>query len=598
MMAIAIVVLLPILLGMIAVAFFRDVAKLRYIAIAAGAISLALILFVSQGLTVVPWLSIAGQTLNLSISVTPLNLLLLSLVLLIGLLVLVYSSGYIKSVFDQRRFYLQMLAFEAAMATFAVSGNFIVLFIAWEFLSLTSYLLIGFLYNKSSAIRAARKTLTIIFIGDLALLGSIAIFWHVFGTLEFAQIVSSVGTVSSPQLYIGVLLLLVAIFTKSAQFPFHEWLIDAMEGPTPVSAYLHSSTMVKAGVFTAILLYPLFAAPAISSIIFAISIVTLVISTLAAAREMHIKKVIAYSTIQELSIMLLAISGGAVLAAIYFFFVQSFYKALLFFSSGVVMEATGKENLDESFGLGTRKLIYVSTLFGVLSLAGFVPFSGFFSNTGISSSLIHNIPVYLLVSAISLLTSFYIVRWFSYLSKGNRRAASVEGNYISMPKSMVYPIAALAALTLVVSVFFFSIAGFLSKGGYLSYLPIQPSLSLNIADAAIFTALIAIGAALSYLVYYKNSIKASEKSLDRLIYTGPIVNGFYNIVAVITSGFSNGISEFDIRLNEMFDRLGMLTVRSGYGIRRASVGSINAYAAIFIIGILVMFVSFYFLVIV
>ena len=563
-MMIALIILLPLVLGMIIVAFFRDIPKLRYIAMAAGVAALALLPLISYGSTSVQWISIAGQAINLTISITPLSMLLLSLVLVIGLLVMVYSLGYIKSMFDQRRFYLEMLVFETAMVVFAMSGNFIVTFIAWEFLSLTSYLLIGFTYSRNSANRAARKAVTIVLIGDLALLGSMAVFWHVFGTLEFAQILSPVSATSSTDLTIGVLLLLTAIFSKSAQFPFHEWLVDAMEGPVPVSAYLHSSTMVKAGVFIAIILYPLFTAPAISTTIFAVSIITLVFSTLAALREMHIKKVIAYSTIQELSIMMLAISGGAVLAAIYFFFIQSFYKALLFFSSGVVIEATGKESLEEVSGLGTRKLIFISTLFGVLSLAGFVPFSGFFANEGLRGTAFQGGTLtYLLLSVISLLTSFYIVRWFSYLSRRNKKVSSIEGNYMTTPKSMVYPIVALAVLTLAASALFFSMEGFLNTGGYLSYLPIQSNFQLSIADGAVYTVLIAIGAILSYLVYYRSSIKASEKQLDRLIYTGTVVNLFYNIVALITLGLSAGMAGFDSSLSDVFDRIGALTVRFG-----------------------------------
>lgn len=598
-MMIALIILLPLVLGMIIVAFFRDIPKLRYIAMAAGVAALALLPLISYGSTSVQWISIAGQAINLTISITPLSMLLLSLVLVIGLLVMVYSLGYIKSMFDQRRFYLEMLVFETAMVVFAMSGNFIVTFIAWEFLSLTSYLLIGFTYSRNSANRAARKAVTIVLIGDLALLGSMAVFWHVFGTLEFAQILSPVSATSSTDLTIGVLLLLTAIFSKSAQFPFHEWLVDAMEGPVPVSAYLHSSTMVKAGVFIAIILYPLFTAPAISTTIFAVSIITLVFSTLAALREMHIKKVIAYSTIQELSIMMLAISGGAVLAAIYFFFIQSFYKALLFFSSGVVIEATGKESLEEVSGLGTRKLIFISTLFGVLSLAGFVPFSGFFANEGLRGTAFQGGTLtYLLLSVISLLTSFYIVRWFSYLSRRNKKVSSIEGNYMTTPKSMVYPIVALAVLTLAASALFFSMEGFLNTGGYLSYLPIQSNFQLSIADGAVYTVLIAIGAILSYLVYYRSSIKASEKQLDRLIYTGTVVNLFYNIVALITLGLSAGMAGFDSSLSDVFDRIGALTVRFGYWMRRISAGSINAYAVIFIIGVLALFISFYCLVMV
>jgi NADH-quinone oxidoreductase subunit L len=139
----------------------------------------------------------------------------------------------------------------------------------------------------------------------------------------------------------------IAIFTKSAQFPFHEWLTDAMEGPTPVSAYLHSSTMVKAGVFAAILLFPPLPGNGMLPIILVFGIITAILSTFGALRELHIKKVIAYSTIQELSIMFIAIGSGALLAAVYFFFVQTFYKALLFFSAGNIMEATGSEYIPD-----------------------------------------------------------------------------------------------------------------------------------------------------------------------------------------------------------------------------------------------------------
>ncbi len=594
----ALIVILPLLLGIVAISFIRDIAKMKYVAIAAGAVALMLMPLVSYGTTSVNWFSIGSFGIDLTIAVTPLNFLLLSLVILIGLLVLVYSSGYIRSVFEQRRFYVEMLAFETAMATFAVSGNFVVLFIAWEFLSLTSYLLIGFLYHKNSANRAARKALTIIFMGDLALIASIALFWNAFGTLEFAQIIAATQIAHvSVALYSGSLLLLFAVLTKSAQFPFHEWLIDAMEGPTPVSAYLHSSTMVKAGVFTVILLYPLFRIGAVGDLLFASSAITLVLATLAASREMHIKKVIAYSTIQELSIMMLALSVGAVLPAIFFFFVQSFYKALLFFSSGVAMEASGKEDINEIYGLNANRMLYISTLFGVLSLAGFIPFSGFFANEGISLA-IGNEYVRLLLAGISLLTSFYIVRWFSYLSRSGKRSQVLAGNYVSASKNMIYPIAALAVLTLAASGLFFSITGFLGYGGALSYLSLGNSMPFSATDSVMYLVIIAFGAALGYFTYYKNSIKIGIGYLGRIIYTGPIVNLFYDLIAVITSGFSSGVSEFDQRLSSFYDRIGSLVLGTGGELRKASVGNINYYAIIFIIGLLIMLASFYYLVIV
>lgn len=594
----ALIVVLPLLLGIVAASFIKDVTKIRYVAIAAAALAVASVLLVGYGTYSVKWFAIGSHSINLTFSVTPLSFLLLSVVLLIGLLVLVYSSGYLQSTYEQRRFYVEMLSFETAMAVFAVSGNFIVLFIAWEFLSLTSYLLIGFLYHKNSANRAARKALTIIFIGDLALIASIAMFWNVFGTLEFAQIISMAKSLPiSAELYSGSLLLLLAVLTKSAQFPFHEWLIDAMEGPTPVSAYLHSSTMVKAGVFTVMILYPLFRVGAVGDLLFASSAITMVISTLAASREMHVKKVIAYSTIQELSIMMLVLSVGAVLPAIFFFFVQSFYKALLFFSSGVAMEASGKENIDQIYGLKANRMLYLSTLFGVLSLAGFIPFSGFFANEEISAA-IGNSYVHLLLAAISLLTSFYIIRWFSYLSRAGKKSSVMEGNYLSADKRMLYPIAVLAALTLAVSALFFSIAGFLGYGGMLSYLSIGRSVPFNAIDSVMYLAIIAIGAALGYFTYYDNSIKLDIGVIGKIIYTGPFINLFYELIAIITAGFSAGVHEFDSRLSSFYDKVGSLVLGAGRDLRKASVGSINYYTIIFIAGLLVMLAAFYYLVMV
>ena len=592
----AILIIFPLLAAIAAISLLKDYSKAKYVAIGGAVVSAVLLPLVSYGSNTFSWFAIGKLVINLTFSVTPLNLMLLALVSVIAILVLVYSSGYINSPLEQKRYYIEILAFQAAMSVFAVSGNFIVLFIAWEFLSLTSYLLIGFWNRHAAANRAARRALTIIFIGDLALLGSIIIFWHVFGTFGFAQILSSVASQTGIDTTIAVLLLLTAIFTKSAQFPFHEWLIDAMEGPTPVSAFLHSSTMVKAGVFVVILLYPLFLISGIRAIILVFGLATALISTLAATREMHIKKVIAYSTIQELSIMLVAVSSGAVLAAIYFFFVQSFYKALLFFSAGVITKSTGKEKLNEISGLRYNKLAYIATIFGALSLAGFIPFSGFFSNAEVSTALYSNFAVYAIMSGISILTSFYIIRWLSYGAKDTKNSA-VQTRYMGLPGSMVYPMAALAVLTVAASAAFLYVGGFLNFGGYLAYLPIQASAYISITDGIFFTVLIAIGAVLSYNVYYRNCVKSGSKAFDRIIYTRQAMEFGYDLVSRVMYGLSAGIAEFDSYLNEGFDRIGRVTVRSGYGIRRFSVGNINSYALIFIIGVLVLFVSFYFLVV-
>ena len=168
---------------------------------------------------------------------------------------------------------------------------------------------------------------------------------------------------------------------------------------------------------------------------------------------------------------------------------------------------------------------------------------------------------------------------------------------MGLPGSMVYPMAALAVLTVAASAAFLYMGGFLNFGGYLAYLPIQASAYISITDGILFTVLIAIGAVLSYNVYYKNRVKSGSKAFDRIIYTRQAMEWGYNLISRVIYGLSAGIAEFDSYLNEGFDRIGRMTVRSGYGIRRFSVGNINSYALIFIIGMLVLFISFYFLVV-
>ena len=592
---IALIVLLPLIIAAVAIALLRGqkAAKSKYLAIAASAVSLALMLAVSQGQWSATWFGTGNLEIGVSVSVTPLSYILLAVVLGIGLLVFVYSAAFMDRLSEQRRYYIEMLVFEASMAAFVVSGNFILMFIAWEMMSMTSYLLIGFWNAREPANRAARKAITIVLIGDVAFLAAIALLWSIFGTLQFSQIIPLLASVAGPRLYVATLLLLIAVFTKSAQFPFHEWLIGAMEGPTPVSAYLHSSTMVKAGVLMVILLYPVFSAPSVSLIIMVFGVVTVVVASLAAAREMHVKKVIAYSTVQELSLMLIAISAGAVVAGIYFFLIQSFYKALLFFISGVAMKSSDSEQLDKEAGMRTSRMAFVSALFGALSLAGFIPFSGFFANGAIMTSLSSNLVLYAVLSAVGLLTSFYIFRWLSYLSRSTKRKP-LQAGYSSQPNSMLYPAAVLAIATIAASALFFYFPGILGS----SVQSGRYTLTIRTTDAALLIALSAIGAILAYAVYYKGLIGTKQHPAYNLARTGPAVNWLYEALASMLLGLAEGVAAFEAFVNSGFDRIGRLTVASGYAIRMATTGSINAYILILLLGTAGVAVSFYYFVII
>ncbi|MDE1861062.1 MAG: NADH-quinone oxidoreductase subunit L [Candidatus Micrarchaeota archaeon] len=594
------VMLLPPIVAIAGIAVLREQQYARYIALAASLASLGLLFLVGYGEYQMQWFQVGPYALDITTLVTPVNMLLLTVIALITPLIVFYSFGFMDVESEQRRFYIEILAFTTAMLGFAMSGNFIMLFVCWEFLSLTSYLLIGFWHLRERAVKAARKALTVIFIGDIALLIAIVMFFSVFGTLDFSVIVANLGnTALSGSLYFAVIMLLIAIFTKSAQFPFQEWLIDAMEGPTPVSAFLHSTTMVKAGVFVTIMLLPLLSFAGVTQFVLIFAVLTAVIATLNALKERHIKKVIAYSTIQELSLMLIAVSSSALIAGVYFFFAQSFYKALLFFSAGSVMKATDKEDLHEVSGLGSDKLAVISTLFGVLSLAGFIPFDGFFANVGLGSS-ISNLYVYAIISAISLITSMYIFRWFFYAST-EARDGGVRLGYERLPRSMALCMAILAASTLAASIFFTQISGFLKYSGYYDYASYGtplPGLGSALASQGtlVFLAIIAAGAAISYMIYVRNVLKEKKDSFLSFVHTGRLFAFFYAIAARAACLLADGAGAFDERVSEMFDTFGRMTMASGLGIRRISVGNINLYMFIVMAGILVLLAYLYLLV--
>ncbi len=590
---IALVLLLPLFIALIAMALINDkrAGIIRYIPFFASLASLLLIPFISSGESSLSWFSIAGHTFSITTVDSPINALLLLIVFSMASIIFVYSFGFMDALSEQKRFYMEMTAFEIAMAGFAMSGNFIMLFISWEFLSLTSYLLIGFWHSRESASRAARKTVTIIMIGDIALISAIVIFYTIFGSLNFITILTSISSV--PALYhnsflIGVFLLIVAIFTKSAQFPFQEWLPDAMEGPTPVSAFLHSTTMVKAGVFATLALLPLFMDTGYSNILLYFGILTAAIATLNASRELHVKRVIAYSTIQELSLMIVAISSGAILAGIYFFIIQSFYKALLFFSSGVMMKATDDEDLNKITGLRENKLLYFSTLFGALSLAGFFPFAGFFSSISLTStfSLSENFIIYLILSLISIGTSFYIFRWLLLASK-DPTDSKVKIRYKTAPKSMIFTTALLAVLSLASSAIFFIMRRIppsitLSRSYLVGTLP----LGISSGEGVLETALILIGLGISLQLYSKTKRSQPMVIYDWIVHSTLLFNKLYEYTAAFVYYLAEGIAIFDLYLSDSFDYLGHLSYSLAERLRYIAVGDTNLYVLIFSIGIL------------
>jgi len=584
----ALILIIPLLLGVAVLALAKS-EHAKYIALGASIVSLALAPLVSQGTAYLQWLNIGKYSIDIAVSTGAINTVLIYLVAAMSPLILFYSFGFMDMPSEQKRYYAEMLSFESAMLLFAMSGGFVLFFIAWEFLSLTSYLLIGFWYNREKAVKAARKAISIVFIGDIALFASIIIFASTYGTLNFAEIISS-ATTQSDALYAAVSLLLIAIFTKSAQFPFHEWLADAMEGPAPVSAMLHSTTMVKAGVFAAIILLPLLIVTHMGIYLIIFGAITAVLSTLDAMREQHVKRVLAYSTMQELSLMLIAVGANALIAAIYFFIAQSFYKALLFFSSGAMMKATNKERINEISGLSSNRLLFVSTAFGVLALAGFFPFDGFFASMGIASAaLMTNTAVYVLLSALSMLTSFFIFRWLSACTKPSGSEATAIA-YRATPKSMTYSTAILAAAALLAGILFITLPYALSSVPILNKgMPLE----INGLDMIIEMALVSIGAIIAIHTYskHKHTQEITHSTVADKLQTTPAFNLFYYYLARFVYVFAEGVALFDLYIDNIVEQVGASISQLGKSTRHIATGSINAYAALFALGFLIVVIA-------
>jgi multicomponent Na+:H+ antiporter subunit A len=328
-----------------------------------------------------PWVPSLG--VSLSFYVDGLSLLFGLLIAGIGALVLIYSGGYMAGKPHLGRFYAYILFFMASMLGVATAGNVLTLFVFWELTSISSYLLIGFDHDDEASRAAAWQALLVTAGGGLALLAGLVLLGNVAGSMEMAEMLAAGDAVREHSLYVPILLLvLLGAFTKSAQFPFHFWLPSAMAAPTPVSAYLHSATMVKAGVFLLARLSPTLSGTAEwTAIVTTVGGVTMVMGAYVAFRHTDLKRLLAYSTVSVLGLltMLLGLSDPrATTAAITYLLVHALYKGALFLVAGAVDHETGTRDINRLSGLRhAMPVTAVAAALAALSMGGFPPFSGF-----------------------------------------------------------------------------------------------------------------------------------------------------------------------------------------------------------------------------
>ena len=360
----------------------------------------------------------AGPMASVGILVDPLSAVMLVLVALVSFLVQLYSLGYLKHETAPAlgRYYAYHSLFAFSMLGLVLAGNFLQMFIFWELVGLCSYLLIGFWYEKPEAARAAVKAFWVTKAGDLGFILGIILLWGQVGTFEFSRLFQMAAdkTLPSAALPLIVFLIYLGAVGKSAQFPLHVWLPDAMEGPTPVSALIHAATMVAAGVYLVRRVYPLFLlTPDVLALIGWVGAFTALLAATLGLVQSDIKRVLAYSTVSQLGFMMAALGAGAMDAGFFHLLTHGLFKALLFLGAGAVIHAVGTNDIWQMGRLG-RAMPQTAIVFlvGTLALAGIWPLAGFFSKDAVLAGVWEGgllVPFLMLVVTV-FLTAFYMFR--------------------------------------------------------------------------------------------------------------------------------------------------------------------------------------------
>jgi len=416
------------------------------------------------------WFELGHSTVRLGWLLDPLTALMCVMVTFVGLLIFIFSTGYMHADANFTRFFCFLSLFAAAMLGILIANSLLLLFISWELVGLASYLLIGFWFHKPAAAAAAKKAFITTRIGDLGFLlgmlwlydatGSLLFYDAGKGVLESSALTALVTQTTVGGLAVSTaigLLLFCGAIGKSGQFPLHVWLPDAMEGPTPVSALIHAATMVAAGVFLIARIYPLMSADlAITaaplhalSVVAAIGAITALLGAVIAVAQNDIKRILAFSTVSQLGYMMLALGVGSWVAAIFHLLTHAFFKALLFLAAGSVIHAAHHEQDIRRLGglKGPLKITFATFAIGMMALAG-VPFvfSGFWSKEAILHAAhgwnVSHLPFYAGLIAV-VLTAFYMTRLVAEAFFGKARSHASEHAHES-PAVMTVPLVLLA----------------------------------------------------------------------------------------------------------------------------------------------------------
>ena len=504
--------------------------------------------------------------IEFSTYVDAVTMVMLPVVSFVALMVLVYSIGYMRGEQRYGWYFAALSFFVAAMLLLVISGNLLQLYLAWEGVGLASYLLIGFYWERQSAAEAAKKAFITTRIGDVGLLIGIILLWRVTGTFDIQEIIHQAeeGLFDQTYLTVAMIFLFAGAAGKSAQFPLHVWLPDAMEGPTPVSALIHAATMVVAGVYLVARMLPVYDEVLIArDVVLYTGLITALMAATMGLVATDIKRVLAFSTVSQLGFMFVALGVGALTAAMFHLFTHAFFKSLLFLGSGSVIHATEEQEVGQLGGLRKKMPITAITFtLGSLALAGIPIFAGFWSKDEILHDLQKHGPLwaYVTLAATAGLTAIYSTRLVLLTFFGKPRNQHAYDHAHESPAIMLAPLAILAVLASIAGFVTYQgvgeTLGFVGGIGEVVYLPLEGAheFELDVAFALGATATAVAGVVIGFAYWWGDALRAVaarnwapelHQLLARRYYLDELYQGAINYVVL---GAASVVAWFDKRV--------------------------------------------------
>lgn len=543
--------------------------------------------------------------IDMGILLDPISVMMLVVITTVSFMVFLYSLGYMHGEKGFVRYYAFLSLFSFSMLGLVVATNLFQLYMFWELVGVSSYLLIGYYYDKPEAVAAAKKAFIVTRFADFGFLVGILLLSYYTGTFDFAAITDPnhvAFTTMTGSSFLGLSVLTLALLLifmggagKSAMFPLHIWLPDAMEGPTPVSALIHAATMVVAGVFLVARMFPVFSfhAPEALDAVAFIGAFTLLFAAIIACTQTDIKRILAFSTMSQIGYMMLALGvsgyaeyGLGFTASMFHLFTHAFFKALLFLGAGSIIHAIHTNDIREMGNLRRHQPItHILFLIACLAIAGIPPFAGFFSKDEILTAALDSSPVYFAIAAFSAgLTAFYMFRLY-FLVFWNRETVydhkPHESSFIMLAPMMVLAVGSV-------------VTGFIPFGKFVSFNSQPLHVEMNQTVAILSVVVAATGILIAWALYKKESplsekIATALNGLYRVALKKFYIDELYLFVTkkIIFNLVSKPIAWFDRQVIDAFmDFTATATNKVSAEIKGLQSGQLQHYAYIFLSGVI------------